>query len=84
MVAIPKISLISAGINTVISNLKTSFSGTFHALRFEKYADRHLRGLLLSLQSTLQLERDDKEILRATYKYTASLERRQRSAELST
>ncbi len=29
-------------INTVISNLKTSFSGTSHALRFEKYADRYL------------------------------------------
>ncbi len=27
-------------INTVISNLKTSFSGTFHALDFEKYADQ--------------------------------------------
>jgi len=31
-------------INTVISNLKTSFSGTFHALRFEKYGDRFLGG----------------------------------------
>jgi hypothetical protein len=27
-------------INTVLSNVKTSFSGTFHALRFDKYADR--------------------------------------------
>jgi len=26
----------------VLSNLKTSFSGTFHALRFDKYADRYL------------------------------------------
>jgi len=29
-------------INTMISNLKTSFSGTFHALNFEKYADSYL------------------------------------------
>jgi hypothetical protein len=29
-------------INTVISNLKTSFSGMFHALKFDKYADRYL------------------------------------------
>ena len=29
-------------INTVLSNLKTSFSGTFHALKFDKYADRYL------------------------------------------
>jgi len=29
-------------INTVLSNLKTSFSGSFPCLRFEKYADRYL------------------------------------------
>ncbi len=29
-------------INTVISNLKTSFSGSFHALKFDKYADCYL------------------------------------------
>ena len=29
-------------INTVLSNLKTSSSGTFHALRFDKYPDRYL------------------------------------------
>ncbi len=29
-------------INTLICNLKTSFSGTFHALCFGKYADRYL------------------------------------------
>ena len=28
-------------INTVLSNLKTSFNGTFHALRFAKYSDRY-------------------------------------------
>jgi hypothetical protein len=29
-------------INTVLSNLKTSFNGTFYALRFDKYSDRYL------------------------------------------
>jgi len=29
-------------INTVISNLKTSFSGTFHSLGFEKYEECYL------------------------------------------
>lgn len=29
-------------INTVLSILKTSFSGTFRALRFDQYADRYL------------------------------------------
>jgi hypothetical protein len=28
--------------NTVLSNLKASFNGTFHALRIDKYSDRSL------------------------------------------
>ena len=31
-------------INTLLSNLKTSFSGTFHAFNFDKYARRYLGG----------------------------------------
>jgi hypothetical protein len=31
-------------INTLLGNLKTSFSGTFHAFKFDKYAKRYLRG----------------------------------------
>jgi len=31
-------------INTLLGNLKTSFSGTFHAFNFEKYARRYLGG----------------------------------------
>jgi hypothetical protein len=30
--------------NTVLGNLKTSFSGTFHACNFDKYARRYLGG----------------------------------------
>jgi hypothetical protein len=31
-------------INTVLGNFKTSFSGTFHAFNFHKYARRYLVG----------------------------------------
>ncbi len=31
-------------INTLLGNLKTSFSGTFHAFHFDKYARRYLGG----------------------------------------
>jgi transposase-like protein len=31
-------------INTLLGNLKTSFSGTFHAFKFDKYARRYLGG----------------------------------------
>ena len=31
-------------INTLLGNLKTSFSGTFHAFNFDKYARRYLGG----------------------------------------
>lgn len=29
-------------VNTVLSNLKTAISGTYHAFKFAKYADRYL------------------------------------------
>jgi hypothetical protein len=29
-------------VNTILGNLKTSMSGTFHAFDFEKYASRYL------------------------------------------
>jgi len=29
-------------INTVLSNLKTAITGTYHAFKFSKYADRYL------------------------------------------
>jgi hypothetical protein len=30
-----------SAVNTLLSNLKTSFSGTYHAFDFSKYADRY-------------------------------------------
>jgi hypothetical protein len=70
--------------NTVISNLKTSFSGTFHALRFEKYADRYLGAFCYRFNRRFNLAEMTGRILRATCKCTARPERLQRSAELST
>jgi hypothetical protein len=43
-------------INTVISNLKTSFSGTFHALKYKKYADRYLGAFCYRFNRRFNLE----------------------------
>jgi hypothetical protein len=71
-------------INTVISNLKTSFSGTFHALRFEKYADRYLGAFCYRFNRRFHLEEMTERILRATCNCNARRERILRSAELAT
>jgi hypothetical protein len=71
-------------INTVISNLKTSFSGTFHALRFEKYADRYLGAFCYRFNRRFHLEEMTGRLLRATCNCTARPERLLRGAELGT
>jgi hypothetical protein len=71
-------------INTVISNLKTSFSGTFHALRFEKYADRYIGAFCYRFNRRFHLEEMTGRILRATCNCNARPERILRSAELAT
>jgi transposase-like protein len=71
-------------INTVISNLKTSFSGTFHALRFGKYANRYLGAFCYRFNRRFHLERMTARILHATCRCTARPERILRSAELAT
>jgi hypothetical protein len=65
----------------VISNLKTSFSGTFRALRFENYADRYLGSFCYRFNRRFHLEEMTGRILRATYNCTARPERLLRSAE---
>lgn len=70
-------------INTVISNLKTSFSGTFHALRFENYADRYLGGFCYRFNRHINLAEMTGRILLATCKCTARPERLPGSAEFS-
>jgi hypothetical protein len=67
-------------INTVISNLKTSFSGTFHALRFDKYADRYLG----AFSFRFRLEEMTDQVHQAVCLCTARPERVLRSAELAT
>jgi hypothetical protein len=42
-------------INTVLSNLKASFSCTFHALKFDKYADRYLGALIFRFNRRFNL-----------------------------
>jgi len=71
-------------INTVISNLKTSFSGTFHALRFEKYANRYLGAFCYRFNRRFHLEEMTGRILWATCNCNARPERILRSAELAT
>jgi hypothetical protein len=70
-------------INTVISNLKTS-RGTFHALNFEKYADRYLGAFCYRFNRRFNLEEMTGRILQATCNCTARPERLLRSAELGT
>jgi hypothetical protein len=71
-------------INTVISNLKTSFSGTFHALHFDKYADRYLGAFSFRFNHRFQLEKMTDQVLQAVCLCTARPERLLRSAELAT
>jgi hypothetical protein len=71
-------------INTVISNLKTSFSGTFHALIFDKYADRYLGALCYWFNRRFNREEITGRILKATCDCTARPERLLRGAELDT
>jgi hypothetical protein len=71
-------------INTVISNLKTSFSGTFHALRFEKYADRYLGAFCYRFNRRFNLEKMTERLAYAICTCTARPERLLRDAELAT
>ena len=71
-------------INTVISNLKTSFSGTFHALRFEKYGDRYMGAFCYRFNRRFNLEAMTERIVHAICNCTARPERVLREAELAT
>ena len=65
-------------------NLKTSFSGTFHSLRFEKYAARYLGAFCYRFNRRFHLEEMTGRILRATCNCNARPERILRGAELAT
>jgi hypothetical protein len=71
-------------INTVISNLKTSCSRTFHALLFRKYANPYLGAFNYRFTRRFHREQMTARILHATCRCTARPERILRSAELAT
>ena len=71
-------------INTVTSNLNTNFSGTFHALRFEKYTGLYLGAFCYRFNRRFNFAEMTVRILLATCKCTARPQRLQRSAALST
>ncbi len=74
----------SRWIKTVISNLKTSFCGTLHALKFDKYADHYLGAFCYRFNRRCNLEEITCRILLATYNCTARPERLLRAAKLGT
>jgi hypothetical protein len=71
-------------INTVLSNLKTSFSGTFHALKFDKYADRYLGAFNYRFNRRFNLATMTERVVHAICSCGARPERILRSAELAT
>ena len=71
-------------INTVLSNLKTSFSGTFHALKFDKYADRYLGAFNYRFNRRFNLSTMTERVVHAICSCGARPERILRSAELAT
>jgi hypothetical protein len=70
-------------INMVISNLKSIFIGTFHALHFEKYDNRYLGAFCYRFNCRYNFDEMTGRILRAACNCTATLERILRSAEIA-
>lgn len=71
-------------INTVLINLKASFSGTFHALKFDKYADRYLGAFKYRFNLRFNLLTMTERVVHAICNCGARPERISRSAELAT
>jgi hypothetical protein len=71
-------------INTVLSNLKTSFSGSLHALNFDKYADRYLGAFNYRFNRRFNLATMTERVVHAICSCEARPERFLRSAELAT
>jgi hypothetical protein len=61
-------------VNTVLSNLKTAMAGTYHAVKFEKYAHRYLA----EVQYRFNRRFDLRSILRRLVRVTALAEPRSR------
>jgi hypothetical protein len=54
-------------INTLLGNLKTSFSGTFHAFSFDKYARRYLGGTCFRFKPRFSMTEMTERIAKAVY-----------------
>ncbi len=70
-------------INTVLSNVKTSFSGTIYALHIDKYADRYLGALRCRFNRRFDLVAMTERVLHEVCDCTARPERMLMSAELA-
>jgi hypothetical protein len=53
-------------VNTVLSNLKTAISGTYHAFKFAKYADRYLAEVQYRFNRRFDLSSGLVRLVRAT------------------
>lgn len=73
----------SCWINTVLSNVKTSFSGTFHALRFDKYVNRFLGAFSYRLNRRFDLAAMTERVLHAVCHCTVRPERLLKRAKLA-
>ena len=62
-------------INTVLGNLKTSFNGRFHVLRFDKYADLYLAAFSYRLNRRIVFVVMNERALHAVSQITARAER---------
>ena len=69
-------------VNTLLGNLKTAFSGTYHAFDFVKYAHRYLAQVQYRFNRRFDLSTILTRLLHASASTTAWPERRIRAAEL--
>jgi transposase-like protein len=69
-------------INILLSNLKTSFSGTFHAFNFDKYAKRYLGGFCFRFNRRFKMAEITERIANAVCRCEPCHERGLRVAEL--
>ncbi len=71
-------------INTVLSKLKTSLSGIFHALKFDKYANSYLGSFTYRFNRQFNLAAMTERVVHAICNYGARPKRFLRSAEIAT
>lgn len=69
-------------VNTLLGNLKTSFSGTYHAFDFAKYAQRYLAEVQYRFNLRFDLSAILSRLLRAASLTSAHPERVIRAAEV--